>query len=110
MNPFYRRTWMIAYDIADRRRLARVHRYLKRRATPVQYSVFAAELRRIEIADMILDLTVLIDSRRDDVRIYNLTDDAWIRCFGRQNAPEGLELKGGSRTFQRLLGIRGQGL
>src|SRR2546425_11381608 len=40
MSHTEQRNWLIAYDIADPRRLARVHRYLKRHAIPVQYSVF----------------------------------------------------------------------
>ena len=40
MSYTERRNWLVAYDIASPRRLARVHRYLKRHAIPVQYSVF----------------------------------------------------------------------
>ncbi len=37
-------TYVIAYDITDPRRLARVHRELREAAFPVQYSVFLATL------------------------------------------------------------------
>ena len=32
--------FVICYDIAQPRRLARLHRYLKKWAAPIQYSVF----------------------------------------------------------------------
>ena len=37
------RGWLITYDITDPKRLVRLHRFLVRRATPVQYSVFHFE-------------------------------------------------------------------
>jgi len=36
--------YLISYDIADPRRLQRVHAFLRRHALPVQYSVFLARL------------------------------------------------------------------
>jgi CRISPR-associated protein Cas2 len=86
------RSWLIAYDIADPRRLGRVHRYLKGEAVPVQYSIFATNtsangIRRVRDA-----LEKRIDPRRDDVRIYLLPKPLDITCIGSSFLPEGLLL------------------
>ena len=38
--------YLIAYDIADPKRLVKVHRTLKRQGLPVQYSVFTVVIKR----------------------------------------------------------------
>lgn len=86
------RTWLIAYDITNPKRLARVHRYLKTIAVPVQYSVFAAEenepgIRRIR--DMIAQE---INPKTDDVRFYPLPNNLEIYHYGRRTLPEGLQI------------------
>lgn len=65
-------TWLVCYDIADRRRLARVHRWLVRHAVPVQYSVFIATGTAAEIDALVQGIARRIDPRRDDVRLYPL--------------------------------------
>ena len=37
------RGWLITYDITNPKRLVRLHRFLVKQATPVQYSVFHFE-------------------------------------------------------------------
>lgn len=86
------RTWLIAYDITSPKRLARVHRYLKTVAVPVQYSVFAAEenepgIRRIRDA-----IAQEINPKTDDVRIYPLPKNLEIYHYGRRTLPEGLQI------------------
>jgi CRISPR-associated protein Cas2 len=86
------RSWLIAYDITDPRRLGRVHRYLKGEAVPIQYSVFATNtsangIRRVRDA-----LENKIDPRRDDVRIYLLPQSLDISHIGLSFLPEGLLL------------------
>ncbi|AWP22295.1 CRISPR-associated endonuclease Cas2 [Acidiferrobacter sp. SPIII_3] len=87
-----RRSWLIAYDIADPGRLNRVHRYLKGEAVPIQYSIFATNasangIRRVHDA-----LAMQIDPRRDDVRIYLLPQSLDISGIGSSFLPEGLLL------------------
>lgn len=76
------RRWLIAYDVREPRRLATVHRYLKRVAVPVQYSVFvtSASARQIKaVADAVQNL---IDTRCDDVRMYPIPQNAFVHTLG----------------------------
>ncbi|OIP07940.1 MAG: CRISPR-associated endonuclease Cas2 [Betaproteobacteria bacterium CG2_30_68_42] len=86
--------WLIAYDIADPMRLARVHRYLKAVAMPVQYSVFLGWFSPREIDLLTRGLETRIDARRDDVRMYHLPSRTQLYRFGRQWLPERVFLVG----------------
>ena len=86
------RHWMVAYDIADPRRLGRVHRYLKTVAVPVQYSVFVAEESAAGVRRIRDRLAALINPREDDVRIYLVPKRADATVFGRATLPSGLLL------------------
>ena len=71
--PASRRTsWLVCYDIANPRRLRRVHRTACRHAAPLQYSVFHTIATRNEVRAMLRDIEGHIDSRQDDVRAYPL--------------------------------------
>lgn len=76
--------FLICYDIADPKRLGRVHRYLKKRSLPVQYSVFTAEFKRAQVDALMLALLTLIDQREDDVRCYGLPRHREFDALGQQ--------------------------
>ena len=84
--------YLIAYDITDPRRLARIARYLTRCAVRVQYSVFAAEFDRATLAQVTQDLADLIDPWRDDIRIYPVPRNGQVALLGRQIFPEDIML------------------
>lgn len=86
------RTWLIAYDIANPKRLARVHRYVKSVAVPAQYSLWVATETARGIAAIRDRLAELIHAREDDVRIYQLPQRTRIVHFGRRALPDGLLL------------------
>ncbi len=93
--------WLICYDIADPRRLARVHRAACRFAVPVQYSVFWARLGRVELNDALREIATRIDPRADDVRFYPLPDNVIVHGIGRGALPEGVWLR--DSALERLL-------
>jgi len=94
------RTWLIAYDIADPRRLARVHRYLKSEAVPVQYSVFVARATAGKVGGIKSALADLIDPGTDDVRIYLVPERPELSYLGTKALPEGiLLLEGKTHAF-----------
>lgn len=86
------RTWLIAYDIAQPRRLGRVHRYVKSVAMPAQYSLYVANETAQGIRRIHGEMAQLINHREDDVRIYLLPKRTQVRHYGRRTLPEGLML------------------
>ncbi|MEW5977184.1 MAG: CRISPR-associated endonuclease Cas2 [Acidobacteriota bacterium] len=95
------RNWLIAYDISDPRRLVRVHRYLKRHAIPVQYSVFVLHGNQLRLEGVLDGLADIIAPDADDVRAYHLPDRCEVTMLGRQSLPEGVMV--GASGLDRLL-------
>ncbi len=83
------RTWLIAYDIAEPRRLSRLHRYLVKHAVPVQNSVFYCEATSAQMGRLIKALARLVDSDFDDVRAYQLPERLDVFVMGRGSLPDG---------------------
>ena len=92
--------WLIAYDIADPRRLGRVHRLLKKVAMPIQYSVFLAWLTERQLARLVARLHECIDTREDDVRLYHLPVSTELVRLGRQWLPDGVQILRGGVPLQ----------
>jgi CRISPR-associated protein Cas2 len=63
---------VLAYDIADDKRRARVRKTLLRFGTPVQYSVFECDLTPRDLARMEKAVRAVIKPREDNVRYYQL--------------------------------------
>lgn len=94
--------YLIAYDIADPRRLSKVARFMGKYAVRVQYSVFAAELSERGLAYLLAGLEAIIDPRRDDVRAYSLPRNAEVTMLGRQIFPEDILLLNNGYNILRL--------
>lgn len=101
MSHSEERNWLIAYDIANPRRLVRVHRYLKRHAIPVQYSVFVLRGTQRKLDSVLCGIAERIASAVDDVRAYHLPNQCEVTMLGRQSMPQGVML--GSLSLDRLL-------
>lgn len=86
------RNWLIAYDIADPKRLQRVHRFLSSQAVPVQYSVFATRSSPMKTGLIRAGLAAIIDEREDDVRIYPVPEPADLAVLGKKAFPDGLSI------------------
>lgn len=87
-----RNAWLIAYDIGDPRRLARVHRLVRSRAIPLQYSVFIAWLKERDVLQLADSIGKIIDPGQDDVRLYHLPARLELHVLGRQWMPDGVVL------------------
>jgi CRISPR-associated protein Cas2 len=83
------RTWLICYDITDPRRLVRLHRFLRKHAEPVQYSVFYYEASAAQLGRLVGEIEARIDRRSDDVRIYQLPERLECTTLGRGSLPGG---------------------
>lgn len=87
------RLYLLAYDIADPRRLARIARIVSREALRIQYSVYVAELSPSRLRDLVAILREAIDLHSDDLRIYPLParlDAVW---YGRATWPDGIQFE-----------------
>jgi CRISPR-associated protein Cas2 len=84
--------YLISYDIADPKRLSRVHRRLKKSGLPLQYSVFTALLRKRQLLELLDALERLIDSCEDDLRCYPLPERIVVDLVGCQLFPEDVML------------------
>jgi len=75
-------SYLVCYDITDPRRLARVFRLMKSRALHLQYSVFLGRFTWQGLKDLKAQLAGIINSERDDVRIYPLPSRGRVIVMG----------------------------
>jgi CRISPR-associated protein Cas2 len=94
MADLVARLHILSYDIADPKRLIRVHRTLRRWGIPLQYSVFLIRVNKPALQRLKDELDDLIERRRDDIRIYPLPTRLDLTHYGRQLLPTGIELFG----------------
>ncbi|MEC4746986.1 CRISPR-associated endonuclease Cas2 [Methylomicrobium sp. Wu6] len=94
--------YLIAYDIANPKRLGRVHRILKKEGLPVQYSVFTVVMKRPRLLRLLDRITEQIVWMEDDVRCYRLPENTETVSLGKQYFPEGVMLFTGG--VDRILG------
>ncbi|WP_420177196.1 CRISPR-associated endonuclease Cas2 [Kerstersia gyiorum] len=98
------RSWLITYDITNPKRLAKLHRFLVKFATPVQYSVFHFQGSAAQMADLMASIETKIDKKSDDVRGYQLPEQLNIDTIGRKGLPDDtLLLSEAGSTLQKLL-------
>jgi CRISPR-associated protein Cas2 len=93
------KTHLIAYDIGDPKRLGRIHRFLRKQAMPIQYSVFLIECNAVQLRALRDELEAMIDPKKDDIRIYTLPEKAEIMTLGQQHLAEGIYLLGGGNEY-----------
>lgn len=84
--------WLVTYDIADPRRLARLFKFLKKQGIPVQYSVFLVEASAAKMGNLIVQIAKIVDKDEDDVRAYRLPERTWKVTLGTSILPEGIML------------------
>ena len=89
MNGAIRET-IICYDIADPKRLGRIHRCLKRQAMPFQYSVFLFVGDDRQLQRCLDELAAIMDPAHDDIRAYTLPKRGLRINMGQPTLPEGI--------------------
>ena len=83
--------YLIAYDIREPKRLKRLHYRLRKRAIPLQNSVFMVKLTDKHLDRLSNEIKNHINSVQDDVRIYPIHHPDTLWSAGKQvNALRGL--------------------
>jgi CRISPR-associated protein Cas2 len=67
-----RHTYLVAYDIANQRRLRKVFKFCKDHGTHLQFSVFECDLNPAELTVMQRELKALIKQDEDQVIFVSL--------------------------------------
>ena len=73
---------MVCYDIANSRRLRRVHRLLRDIGFPLQYSLFEATLNGQELDELVVKLNQEINDSEDRVHIFSISHRLGTVCLG----------------------------
>lgn len=73
-----RRRYLLAYDIADPKRLRDTHSTAKRYGYPLQFSLFVCDLDAVELTKLRWDLGRVISQPVDRVAIIDLGDAAKV--------------------------------
>ena len=87
-------TFIIGYDIADPRRLQRVHREMCKHAAPLEYSVFILVGSQGAKDRCLAQMAGLIKASADDVRCYPLPARGFQARIGRAGLPAGIQWTG----------------
>jgi CRISPR/Cas system-associated endoribonuclease Cas2 len=74
--------YLIAYDIADPRRLRRLHRVLRAEALAIQESLFLVRGTVGEVEGLLDRLEGVMDPRADDLRAYPIAEPARLWLSG----------------------------
>lgn len=82
--------FLICYDIANAKRLGRVHRAAAKYATLVQYSVYYFEGSPSGLKEVLAVLQAELDDSEDDVRAYAVAPLKEGTQMGRSWLPEGV--------------------
>ena len=76
-----RRRCLVAYDIADPKRLRLVHKKVLGYGDAMQYSVFVCDLTSAERSDLLNDLIEIIDSSVDRIAVVDLGDPLVVKAL-----------------------------
>jgi CRISPR-associated protein Cas2 len=87
-------TFIIGCDIANPRRLLRVHREMCKHATPLEYSIFLLVGNVAAKERCLAAMAGLIVPSQDDVRCYPLPSRGFQGRIGRAGLPQGIQWTG----------------
>jgi CRISPR-associated protein Cas2 len=78
-----RNAWyLVAYDIADPKRLAKVHRFIKQKGIAAQKSVFFVNGTQSRINAFLDEICAFMNPKEDDLRAYPIAHPSRVWTFG----------------------------
>ena len=86
--------FVVCYDISDPKRLLRLHRFLKKYAMPLQYSVFLFTGDDRQLDRLLGKAEQYIDRQEDDLRAYPLPARGLKARLGQPALHEGIQFGG----------------
>lgn len=66
--------FIVAYDIADSKRLRKVAKKLEKIGIRIEYSIFYVKITKEEMTEFAIELSKIINEKEDDIRIYEITE------------------------------------
>jgi len=85
--------YLVCYDIAQPRRLARVYKIMRGKGIHLQYSVFHCKMTWQELLQLKFELRNVIDEEADDIRIYPLPSGGKVIAMGcGDRLPDGVDI------------------
>jgi len=84
--------FLICYDIANPKRLGKVHRRAVAHASFVQYSIYYLQGDQKMLDAMLADIKAVIDETQDDVRAYSIEPLKEAIQLGQSCIPDGIYL------------------
>lgn len=84
--------YLICYDIANPKRLGKVHRCMLRSTQFVQYSVYYFQGTHAQLTEVLNDIQQLINNTEDDVRAYAVTPLNQAHTLGIPWLPDDIHL------------------
>ena len=74
--------YIVSYDIADPKRLKKIHRMLKKEGLAVQKSVFFVQGDEITVNALLQELEDVMETKEDDIRAYPVTHPGEVWTTG----------------------------
>jgi len=69
----YKTDFILTYDIADEKRLAKIGRYMEKNALRIQKSVYLCkQVSKETLYEILQNIVEIFDSQKDDVRVYKI--------------------------------------
>ena len=84
---------MVCYDIADAKRLQKVHRKMRGYGEALQYSVFCCDLTASEKTILWSELHTLINHREDQIMFINLGNSMSQRAENMETLGRALSIR-----------------
>ncbi|WP_044469488.1 CRISPR-associated endonuclease Cas2 [Mannheimia massilioguelmaensis] len=82
--------YLIGYDIANPKRLQKIHKRMVKFSTPIQYSIFLYEGNVEKLKACLNDVLTIFNKKEDDLRVYPLPTGAKQWQLGKAILPEGI--------------------